>query len=71
MKNSSLFVVAFFVSIFAQAQNYSPAVDYSSLMNLKFYEQSGGFMIEAIPVLFPPDEDSKMEFEITSAEGKT
>ena len=71
MKSIYFFLIVLFASILANAQNYPPAVDYSSLMNMRFYEQSGGFMIETLPIIFPPNDDSKMEFEIVNTNGKT
>lgn len=71
MKQISLLFSAFISFQIANAQNFSPAVDYSSVMNMKFYEKSGGFMIETIPIIFPPGDDSKIEFEITDAHGQS
>lgn len=71
MKTIHFLFSILFAATLANAQNYSPSVDYSSLMNMRFYEKNGGFMIETLPIIFPPGEDSKMEFEITEADGKS
>ncbi|MGE0441009.1 MAG: hypothetical protein AB7S39_11025 [Gemmatimonadales bacterium] len=34
-----------------------PAIDMTSLLGIRFYEASGGFMIEALTLVFPPDGD--------------
>ncbi|MGE3618715.1 MAG: hypothetical protein AB7L66_22790, partial [Gemmatimonadales bacterium] len=34
-----------------------PAIDMTSLLGIRFYEASGGFMIEALTLDFPPDGD--------------
>ena len=71
MRTIYFLLIVLFASTLSNAQNYPPAVDYSSLMNMRFYEQSGGFMIETLPIIFPPNDDAKMEFEIIDANGKT
>lgn len=53
------------------AQQYQPAVDFTSLMNLRFYNQSGGFMIENLTMVFPPENYNKIEFEISTPSGES
>ena len=53
------------------AQQYQPSVDFTSLMNLRFYNQSGGFMIENLTMVFPPDNYNNIEFEITTPSGES
>lgn len=36
------------------AQAYQPAIEYQSLMNLRYYEAQGGFLIEDLQLVFPP-----------------
>ncbi|MFL6209995.1 MAG: hypothetical protein ACJ74W_14150 [Pyrinomonadaceae bacterium] len=36
------------------AQQYKPAIEYQSLLNLRYYENSGGFLIEDLQLVFPP-----------------
>ncbi|KAA3616958.1 MAG: hypothetical protein D8M58_04830 [Calditrichaeota bacterium] len=63
-----LFVV---LSISSFAQNYAPAMDYSAMLNVRFYENSGGFMLETIPMFFPPQGMNKVEFEIATSNGQS
>ena len=35
-------------------QSYKPAIEYQSLMNLRYYENNGGFLIEDLQLVFPP-----------------
>ncbi len=55
----------------ASAQTYSPAMDYASMLNVRFYENSGGFMVETLPLFFPPGKLESLEFEIATAQGKS
>ena len=50
---SKILICIFFCSV-SFAQQYQPSVDFASLMNLRFYNQSGGFMIEDLTMIFPP-----------------
>src|SRR5436309_2397110 len=38
----------------AVAQSYKPAVEYQSLLNLRYYEGQGGFLVEDLQLVFPP-----------------
>src|SRR6266568_16939 len=38
----------------AIGQQYQPAIEYQSLMNLRYYENNGGFLIEDLQLVFPP-----------------
>src|SRR2546423_739996 len=40
--------------ISTRAQSYKPAIEYQSLMNLRYYEGNGGFLIEDLQLVFPP-----------------
>src|SRR4051794_646153 len=35
-------------------QAYKPAVEFQSFMQLRFYENQGGFLVEDLEVVFPP-----------------
>lgn len=35
-------------------QNYKPAAEYQSLLNLRFYETNGGFLVDDLEIVFPP-----------------
>src|SRR5688572_4186636 len=38
----------------ATVQANKAAIEYDSLMNMRFYEESGGFLVEGLEVVFPP-----------------
>src|SRR5947207_7912665 len=38
----------------AIGQQYQPAIEYQSLMNLRYYENNGGFLVEDLQLVFPP-----------------
>src|SRR2546423_7357573 len=38
----------------AIGQQYQPAIEYQSLMNMRYYENTGGFLIEDLQLVFPP-----------------
>lgn len=38
----------------ATAQNYKPAIEFHSLMEMNFYENNGGFMVDNLQIVFPP-----------------
>ncbi|MDZ7360469.1 MAG: hypothetical protein ONB46_07040 [candidate division KSB1 bacterium] len=51
-------------------QNYPPAIEYASLLDLRFYEQTGGFLVENLQLVFPPQQEQKLEFVIARATGE-
>ena len=53
----------------ATAQQYQPAIEYQSLMQLRFYENQGNFLVEDLEVVFPPAGSRKATFVITRASG--
>lgn len=50
-------------------QSNKPAVEYQSLMNLRFYEADGGFLVEHLQIVFPPPGSRKGAFVITKTGG--
>lgn len=50
-------------------QTYKPAVEYHSLMQLRFYENQGGFLVEDLEVVFPPAGSRKAAFVISRPDG--
>jgi hypothetical protein len=64
-----LFTISLIIS--GLAQNYQPAMDYRAMMNIRFYEQTGGFLIETLPIFFPPQDMNSVAFEIIDANGKS
>ncbi|HEX8118218.1 MAG TPA: hypothetical protein VF521_13165 [Pyrinomonadaceae bacterium] len=69
--------IALFVCIVAaacgaaagQAQTYKPAIEFQSFMQLRFYEERGGFLVEDLEVVFPPAGSKKATFIVTRASG--
>lgn len=52
------------------AQNYRPAIEHESLLSMRFYEATGGFLVEGLEVVFPPASDGPATFEITKPSGE-
>lgn len=48
--------------------SYKPAIEYQYLMELRFYENQGGFLVEDLEVVFPPP-GKKATFVISRANG--
>ena len=66
-----LVIIALLGSPFvAQAQDYAPAVDQLSLMGMRYYAHSGGFMVEGLQLVFPPQDDPGAELTVTNAAGE-
>jgi hypothetical protein len=61
---------ALFLATTLTAQTNPPAVEFSSLLNLRFYPQSGGFLVERLQLVFPPAAEQAMEFVIGRASGE-
>ncbi|HVG30354.1 MAG TPA: hypothetical protein VM864_11680 [Pyrinomonadaceae bacterium] len=51
-------------------QAYKPAIEYQSLMELRFYENQGGFLVEGLEVVFPPPGLQKATFVISRPSGE-
>src|ERR1044071_4987631 len=54
----------------AAAQTYKPAIEYQSLMNLRFYEATGGFLVEDLQLVFPPANISDAKLVVTDQSGQ-
>ncbi|HKO95422.1 MAG TPA: hypothetical protein VJU86_00415 [Pyrinomonadaceae bacterium] len=52
------------------AQTYKPALEYQYLMELRFYENQGGFLVENLEVVFPPAGNKKATFVVSRAGGE-
>jgi hypothetical protein len=52
------------------AQTYEPAIEYQSFMELRFYENTGGFLVEGLEVVFPPAGQQKATFVVSKAGGE-
>lgn len=53
----------------AAASQYKPAIEYQSFMQLRFYENQGGFLVEGLEVVFPPPGLRKASFVVSKAGG--
>lgn len=51
-------------------QSYKPAIEYQSFMELRFYENQGGFLVEDLEVVFPPPGLQKATFVISRPNGE-
>lgn len=49
---------------------YKPAIEYQYLMELRFYENQGGFLVENLEVVFPPPGLRNATFVISRANGE-
>ncbi|HYG80086.1 MAG TPA: hypothetical protein VD861_06845, partial [Pyrinomonadaceae bacterium] len=38
----------------AAGQTHQPAAEYLSLLNMRFYEADGGFLVDGVQLVFPP-----------------
>lgn len=54
----------------AASQANKPAIEYESLMTMRFYEADGGFLVEGIEVVFPPSGAPSATFVITRPGGE-
>src|SRR5688572_9967819 len=57
------------VSGAALGQPQKPAIEQESLMTMRFYEATGGFLVEGLEVVFPPTSARGATFEILRASG--
>jgi hypothetical protein len=53
----------------ASAQTYKPAIEYQSLLDMRFYENNGGFLVEDLQVVFPAANVGAAKFVITDQSG--
>ena len=59
-----------FTSAVAGQSQYKPAIEYHSFMDMRFYENQGGFLVERLEVVFPPAGVKKGTFVISKASGE-
>lgn len=57
-------------NLVAVGQANKPAIEYESLMTMRFYEENGGFLVEGLEVVFPPAGGSSATFVITRPGGE-
>jgi hypothetical protein len=63
-------VIAANLTVPAQVGTNKPAIEYDSLMNMRFYEETGGFLVEGLEVVFPAAAGSPATFVITKPNGE-
>ncbi len=51
-------------------QSYPPAIEYESLLTMRFYEATGGFLVEGLEIVFPPAGNEPATFVITKPGGE-
>lgn len=66
-----LFAALVLLPSLAFAQSYAPSVDHVSLLDMRYYAQSGGFMLEGLQLVFPPAEEVSGRFSVTNNAGET
>lgn len=54
----------------AVSQQNQPAIEYQSFMQLRFYENNGGFLVEDLEVVFPPQGQGKATFVVARPNGQ-
>ena len=67
---SILFLALFSAFAIASAQNYKPAIEYQSLLNLRYYEANGGFLVEDLQLVFPPPNIGSARLVVTDQSGQ-
>ena len=53
----------------ALAQTNKPAAEFQSLLNLRFYEADGGFLVDGVHLVFPPQGVRRATFVLSKAGG--
>jgi hypothetical protein len=53
----------------AVGQTMRPAVEYQSLLNMRFYEADGGFLVDGLQLVFPPQGVRRAVFVLSRAGG--
>ena len=57
------------LSTIVVGQTYKPAIEYQSLLNLRYYENNGGFLIEDLQLVFPPASVGSARFVVKDSTG--
>lgn len=71
VKQSGIVVVFLLLSaVDVWAQTPQPAIEHQSLMNMRFYEATGGFLVEALELVFPPPKVENAAVIIARASGE-
>src|SRR5207247_6434519 len=68
---NALVVLGLVISTYGvSAQENKPAVEYQSLLNMKYYEANGGFLGDDLQLVFPSQGNQKLSFVITRKTGE-
>jgi hypothetical protein len=51
-------------------QTNKPAAEYQSLLNVRFYEANGGFLVDGVELVFPPQGVRRATFVLSRASGE-
>ena len=57
-------IIAASFAVTAQVGTNRAAIEYDSLLNMRFYEETGGFLVEGLEVVFPTAGASPATFVI-------
>ena len=63
-------ILLLLVTAAAVGQSYKPAIEYQSLMTMRYYEANGGFLVEDLQLVFPPAGVQEGRFVIVDASGQ-
>jgi len=66
MNRLALFILPIAFPSIEVAQSNAPAVEYQSLLNRRYYEPDGGFLVDDLQMVFPPQGNQKLTFWLTS-----
>jgi hypothetical protein len=66
----AIVLLLFTTTTAAFGQTYPPAIEHESLMTMRFYEATGGFLVEGLEVVFPPAGNEPATFMITKPGGE-
>ena len=66
----ALFILLIAFPTIAVAQSNKPAIEYQSLLNMRYYEADGGFLMDDLQLVFPPQVNQRLSFVITRKTGE-
>ena len=69
IKSIALLLLILTAFAVAPAQTYKPAIEYQSLMNMRYYEGQGGFLVEDLQLVFPPPNIGNAKLVVTEQGG--
>lgn len=54
----------------AHAADYKPAIEFASMLDMRFYEDDGSFLVDNLQLVFPPEGVEEIGFVIVDANNK-